>query len=202
MPVTVEHSGSMACLGCSHPLPLTEITSPDGALCPRCQTRQRGRTFPVAFAPVSTEEPANALDGEAVCFHHSTKRAVVPCDQCGRFLCSLCQFTIGQHHLCPSCIAAERSRQTGRWVGRRLNLDSVALSAATVPMLGIWTTIAGGPVAIYLGIRALSQPPGPVPRGRSRAIVAIILGAIQVLAWAALLITIFGTALFRGGRLG
>ncbi len=202
MPAIAEHSGSVACLGCSHPLPLAEVTSAEGALCPRCQVRQRGRVFPAAFAPATTPVAANALNGEAACFHHSTKRAAVPCDQCGRFLCSLCQFSIGLKNLCPGCIAAARARQSGRWVGRRLNLDSVALSTATVPMLGLWTTIAGGPVAVYLGIRALSQVPGPVPRGRSRAIAAIVLGAIQVLAWAALLVTIFGTALFRGGRLG
>ena len=69
-------------------------------------------------------------------------------------------------------------------------------------MLGIWTTIAGAPAAIYLGARALRQPPGPLARGRWRSIAAIVLGTVQLLIWAALLATIFGTALFRGGRLG
>lgn len=202
MPTTLEQSGSVACLGCSHPLPLAEVTSPAGAQCPRCQTRQRGHAFPAAFAPAVTAISGDAMEGEASCFHHPTKLAVAPCDQCGRFLCSLCQFEIGAQNFCPSCIAAQRARQGSRWIGRRLNLDSVALAAATVPMLGVWTTIVGGPVAVYLGIRALSQPPGPVPRGRSRAIAAIVIGTIQVLAWFTLLITIFGTALFRGGRLG
>jgi len=87
-------------------------------------------------------------------------------------------------------------------VARRLNLDSVALATALVPMLGVWTTLVGGPVAIYLGIRALSQEPGPVPRGRWRAILALVLGVLQVVAWILLLVTVFGTVLFRGGRLG
>jgi hypothetical protein len=143
-----------------------------------------------------------ALEGEATCFQHPTKRAAVPCDSCGRFLCTLCQFAIGNQNLCPSCIRMAREKKTERWVSRRLNLDSVALMTATVPMLGVWTTLVGGPVAIYLGIRALSQAPGPIARGRWRPVAAIVLGLLQVVAWIALLVTMFGTLLFRGGRLG
>jgi hypothetical protein len=95
-----------------------------------------------------------------------------------------------------------RRKAAERWVSRRLNLDSVALTTALVPMIGVWTTLVGGPMAIYVGIRALNQRPGPVPRGRWRAWAAIILGVLQVIAWIALFVTFFGTLLFRGGRLG
>ena len=36
------------------------------------------------------DRAASALDGEASCYFHAHKRAAVPCDGCGRFLCSLC----------------------------------------------------------------------------------------------------------------
>ena len=203
MPVTVEHSGAVACLGCRHPLPLTEVTGPHGARCLRCQCLQRGRLFHAAFPPMAAPVPSPmASAGEACCFEHPTKRAAASCDSCGRFLCHLCQFTFGVRNLCPQCIAIARQNNSGPWINRRLNWDTVALATAILPTLGIWTTIAGGPLAIYLGIRALRQAPGPVLRGRSRAIVAITLGSLQVLVWALLLITVFGTALFRGGRLG
>jgi DNA-directed RNA polymerase subunit RPC12/RpoP len=203
MPVTVEHSGTIACLGCGQPLPMAEVTSPEGVRCPRCQARQLGKLFPAAFTPPSISlAPDITESGEASCFQHPTKRVAVPCDSCGRFLCTLCQFSLGNQNLCPSCIAAARKKQSVRWISRRLNLDSVALATATIPMLGIWTTLVGGPVAIYLGIRAFSQAPGPVPRGRWRAIAAIVLGTLQVIGWILLFATILGTALFRGGRLG
>lgn len=203
MPVTVEHSGAIACLGCGYALPLGEVTAGEGARCPGCQSRQFGVSFKKAFEPPAAAPQAPlALAGEATCFHHPTKRAAAPCDSCGRFLCTLCQFAIGNQNLCPSCIRMARERKSERWVSRRLNLDSVALMTALVPMLGVWTTLVGAPVAIYLGVRALSQAPGPVPRGRWRAWAAIVLGVVQVVALIALLVTIFGTLLFRGGRLG
>ena len=44
---------------------------------------------------------ADALlsEGESSCFYHPNKRAVVPCDQCGRFLCTLCRVDFGQRVL-------------------------------------------------------------------------------------------------------
>lgn len=203
MAITVEHSGAVACFSCQFPLPLAEVTSFEGVRCPRCHSLQRGRAFRATFMPpVSEVAPPISTPGEAACYQHTTKRAAVPCDRCGRFLCALCRMTVGAQNLCPSCIAVARRRNSPRWVARRLNLDSVALATALVPMLGVWTTLVGGPVAIYLGIRALSQEPGPVPRGRWRAILALVMGVLQVVAWILLLVTVFGTVLFRGGRLG
>lgn len=192
-----------ACVGCRYPLPLADLTGVEGARCPRCQSRQRARVFRTALQPPAAAAAApEALSGEARCFQHPSKQAAVHCDSCGRFLCTLCQFSLGQRNLCASCIVAARQRQANDWVNRRLNLDTIALTTALAPCLLLWPTLVSGPVAIYLGIRALRQPPGPIPRGRWRAIAAIVLGALQFLAWAALLIAGFGTVLFRGGRLG
>lgn len=203
MVVSVANPTVVACLGCGSSLPSAEVASENGTRCLRCRSLQRGRLFPAAFRPPAVmSAPPIQQANEAACFHHSTKRASVACDHCGRFLCSLCQFAVGAQNLCPACIDLARGETNGRWVARRMNLDTVALATATLPIFGLWTTLVGAPAAIYLGLRALRQAPGPLPRGRWRSIVAIALGAIQVLIWAIFLLTAFGTALFRGGRLG
>ncbi|MBY0506050.1 MAG: DUF4190 domain-containing protein [Bryobacteraceae bacterium] len=203
--MTAPHllTSAVACLGCGQALPLAELSQAEGARCPRCRAQQWGQLFPAAFRPPAKEGAANLLAaGDAACFHHPTKQAVVPCDRCGRFLCSLCRFAVGQQSLCPTCIDLGRREAAGRWVPRRTNLDTVALACATLPLLLVSTSIIGAPIGIYLGLRALRQPAGPLPRGRWRAILAIVLGIVQVLAWLGLLLTLIGTWLFPGGRLG
>ncbi len=203
MVASVDNPTVAACLGCGYALPPSEVADENGTRCPRCRSRQLGKLFPAAFRPPATAAaPPIQEANEAACFHHPTKRASVPCDNCGRFLCPLCQFAVGAQNFCPACIEMARGQANGRWVARRMNLDTIALATATLPILGVWTTLVSGPAAIYLGLRALRQAPGPLPRSRWRSIAAIALGAIQVLIWAILFVTAFGTALFQGGRLG
>ncbi len=202
MSVLVSHSGAVACLGCGYALPLPEVASAAGTRCPRCRARQSGRLFRAAFYPPQDPPTEPASPGEAVCFQHATKRAAVACDHCGRFLCPLCDLTFGQTHSCPDCVVAARRAEDERWIARRLNLDTIALATAILPVLLIWPSLIGGPASIYLGIRALRQPPGPLPRSRVRAYLALAIGAFVVVGWLVLLITAFGTLLYRGGTRG
>ena len=43
-------------------------------------------------------------EGEAACFYHAEKRAVVPCNGCGRFLCAVCDIELQGKHFCPACV--------------------------------------------------------------------------------------------------
>lgn len=124
------------------------------------------------------------MDDQASCFYHSQKRAVIPCDHCGRFLCALCDVEFGGRHLCPACL------ETGKKKGRIVNLDrhrvlydSVALKIAVFPMITVWFTLVTAPIALYLAIRHWKSPTSLVRRTKIRFIFAVALAGLQILAW-------------------
>ena len=115
-------------------------------------------------------EPGEAvlLEGEAGCFFHPQKKAVVHCDGCGRFLCGLCDCELHGKHYCPGCLEA------GRKKGRIQNLENqrtlyggVALSLALLPLIfrGLLTLVTA-PIAIYIAIRYWNAPRSIVSSGR------------------------------------
>jgi hypothetical protein len=137
------------------------------------------------------------VEGEAACFYHATKRAVVPCAECGRFLCALCDVQLHGRHLCPNCLEAGRRKAqfTELETGRTL-LDGAALQVAIVTLLCPLFWFIGavtGPLAIVLAIRSWFRPGSLVPRTRIRAYAAIMLGlggiAICTFIWLSILET-------------
>lgn len=126
--------------------------------------------------------------GGASCFYHSEKRAVVPCDQCGRFLCALCQVEFQGQNWCPRCIQA--SSQKGRLAhldASRALHDNTALALAILPVLLIWPTIITAPVTLYLVVRYWRAPSSILPRTKIRFLVAALLALAQIAAWVGLI---------------
>src|SRR4029453_12242931 len=62
------------------------------APCPACGTLLEVEVFPAFHRSLPAVAAAEAVltDEEASCFFHPEKKAVVPCQACGRFLCLLC----------------------------------------------------------------------------------------------------------------
>jgi hypothetical protein len=121
------------------------------------------------------------MDDEASCFYHPDKRAVIPCDSCGRFLCSLCDIELNNRHICASCL------ETGQEKGKIKNLenhrklhDSIALHLAVLP-------IVTAPVAFYLAIRHWKTPSSVIPRSKIRQILALLISGGQMVGWSALI---------------
>jgi hypothetical protein len=146
--------------------------------------------FPAFFRELKPGKPAQEvlLEGEVTCFFHPRKRAELPCDLCGRFLCALCDLDLDGRHVCPTCL--ETSRRSGTITElehRRFIPAHAALTFALVPIL-IWPiTILTAPVAIYYSVRAFRSPGSLVRSGRFRAAIALALAAVQLLAWVLLL---------------
>jgi hypothetical protein len=121
---------------------------------------------------------------ESTCFYHAEKKAIVPCEGCGRFLCGLCDMEINGKHLCPNCM--ERGVKKGKLVdlqNQRPLYDSIALALATIPLLIFYFTLLTAPAAIYVAIRYWNAPTSILPRGKSRFVIAIILAALQIMGW-------------------
>ena len=182
-------SVAVACPSCQNSLPGVLCNTGAVTHCPACDNAIQVEVFPAFFKAVNTGQKAEMLleEGVSSCFYHELKKAVVPCDACGRFLCALCDLDFNGRHLCPACL------QTGKKKGdlpelenRRTIYDSAALSTALLPLL-IWpVTMATAPLAIYLAIFSFFRPSSLIPRTRVRAWLALAFGLFQVAGWVAI----------------
>src|SRR5688500_6830337 len=94
------------CTKCQFPMDPVGYSSGAFHRCQQCKAPSQVEVFPALLAPPRVGEIAEALqiEGESSCFYHPAKKAVVPCDGCGRFLCALCEIDLGGQKLCSSCI--------------------------------------------------------------------------------------------------
>ena len=124
------------------------LNSPDMIPCPGCGTPTRTLIFPALFresAPGTAGESLTA-DDDASCFYHPGKKAVIPCDVCGRFLCALCDVAFNDQHLCPSCLEkGKQKRKIKNLENHRILYDRLAFYLAIIPMLFIFPSIIIGP---------------------------------------------------------
>lgn len=160
------------------------VRSGDASLCPSCLRGFTATLFPaflrsrtgVAEASVGVEE------GEAHCYEHSTRRAVSSCHRCGRFVCGLCEVTLGDQVWCPSCLQPENAsaKPVAVLETHRTLYDSIALALATWPMLLLYPALLSWPVVLYLVVRYWKRPSSIIPRGKWRLVVASVLAVLQL----------------------
>jgi hypothetical protein len=183
MPLVLEQ---LVCSHCNAPIPV-EDWNREHAFCTACRAPLSALVFPALF---STPDPASSGTavmeaGEAGCFYHPLKRAVVPCDQCGRFLCSLCQVEFLGQNWCPRCIQARSQKgQLSQLDASRTLYDNLALVLATFPVLLIWPTIITAPMTLYLTARYWRAPSSILPRSKIRFYIAVLLAILQIALWA------------------
>lgn len=153
--------------------------------CPGCGAQTELRLFPALFRPPEAVPAAAApLTDESSCFYHAARRAVVPCDGCGRFLCALCDVDFGGRHLCPSCVtSAQRGDKDQALATKRTRYDRMALNLALLSILMWPLSVVFGPVALYLSIRHRRASLSVLGPGRGRLITAGVLGGLITLAW-------------------
>jgi hypothetical protein len=132
---------------------------------------------------------------EATCFYHPQKRASVPCDTCGRFLCALCDVDFNGEHICPNCLQAGKKKGKLKHLdNERVLYDRIALATAILPIITVFATIITAPLAVYLAIRHWNTPVSVVPRWtRLRFVCAIILGLAQITIWVGVFVYNFHT---------
>ncbi len=176
----------VACTRCHAPLPPEALSTPGLATCRTCGSRIRADVFPAllnAPAPARAGEFL-AADGDASCFLHPRKKAEGVCDQCGRFVCALCEIEIAGQRLCPACV--ERGEGKGKLealMNHRVLYDSVALGLAVYPVLVFFVTCVTAPAAIYVAVRHWKSPSSIVGRTRIRHVLAIVLASAQIAGW-------------------
>lgn len=185
-------ASTVTCTKCNTPLS-PEIFAPGPqAPCPACGTPLTGYLFPALSHPTLLSRPPEAVltDMEAGCFFHASKKAVVACEGCGRFLCGLCDLDWQGMHLCSTCL------ETGKRKGRiktlensRLLFDQMALSLAVLPLVPpivilTWVfTCVTAPASIFISLRYWNAPGSLVSRSKIVFILALVLALAQVAAW-------------------
>ena len=202
--VTSVAYGALTCPECGGDLPPQALVPDTEEMCPGCRVPIRGRIFRAWSTPEpqSATTSDRAFEGEAVCFFHPSNRAALPCDSCGRFICSVCDLRIGSRHLCPVCLGNGLGKQKlPEIISKRFLWSLAAFWIGLVPIVGIlmlWPALViTGASAIIVALLGWNRT-GSLVRGRQRwaAVVGILLGLAQ-LGIAFGIFTIFSAARSR-----
>jgi hypothetical protein len=163
------------------------------APCPSCNAALQIEIFPAMFRRAETGRAGEVImmEGEASCFYHPQKKAVLPCEGCGRFLCALCDCEHQSQHLCPSCLEAGRTKGKIKSLeNKRTRYDNMAIALALLPLLIVYFTIITAPMTLYVVLRYWKSPLGLTQRSRIKLAIAAVIASLQIAGWTALLIAI------------
>jgi hypothetical protein len=179
------------CPKCKTPLLEERIfNQPDLTPCPRCGDPLSVEVFPAYFRRNSPSQDGETslIEGESTCFFHIAKKAVTPCQGCGRFLCALCDCDLNGQHYCPVCLEAGKSKgKIKNLENIRMRWDGIALALAVYPVATIifWVfSIITAPIALFIAIRHWNAPRSIFHRTRIRYVLAIVISTLEILAWA------------------
>lgn len=185
-------SFEIQCLACSTPFPVDLAPGFADLQCPRCFTNLEATLFP-AISKTGAGAIPDAVEAEtdASCFFHPRNRAATACDQCGRFLCKLCELDVGGSRLCPDCFnAGVRTRKASKFEGKRTKQDSIALAMALFPVLFWPSLVVTAPATLFWVARNWNRPRSIVPRSRIRFYIAALLAVAEMIGVTLLIVAI------------
>ncbi len=161
--------------------------------CPNCRNPIQVDVFPSFFRPpdIGSSGEKVLFEGEASCFYHTEKKAVVPCDGCGRFLCALCDIELNDQHLCPACLESGKKKgKLKNLENKRVLYDRMALLAATIPLILVWPSLIAAPAALYVSFRYWKEPCSLVRPSKWRFVLASVLALLQIMGWTVFFVAI------------
>lgn len=189
----------LQCPACQAMLLEGMLNQPRWTPCPACGVPLQVEVFPALFRRMAPGQSGEILliEGESACFYHPQKKAVLPCDACGRFLCALCDCELNGQHFCPACL------ETGRTKGKikslqyqRTRYDSIALALAIVPLippiffLFSCFTLITAPASLFVAIFYWNAPRSLVRSLKTGYVAAMVLALLQLAGWGALIVAL------------
>ena len=186
----------VSCPKCQAPLLGNVFNLLELVPCPACGEALQIEVFPALFRRIAPGKEGETVmeETESSCFYHPQKKAVLPCESCGRFLCTLCDCEFNGQHICPSCL------ETGRTKGKikslenqRVLYDNMALFFALCCFVGpaIYFSWILAPLAIFISARHWKSPSSIVHRTKIRFVLAIIIALLEIAFMIAVGYTIF-----------
>lgn len=188
------------CPNCYRPLNHALMNTKDLRPCPNCSSMVQVEVFPALFRRFTPGRAGESVlvEGQSTCFFHPQKKAAVPCESCGRFLCALCDCELRGQHLCPTCL--EMGAKKGKikhLENQRTLYDNIALALVVYPavtVVGLWLAILTAPPALFIAIRHWKASLGIGHRSRVRYVVAIVLALAELVVWCFILKSVFEAA--------
>jgi hypothetical protein len=188
------NSPLVQCSNCNAALLDGVFNQPDFRPCPSCAAPLQIEIFPALFRRAMPGRPGEAIliESEASCFYHPQKKAVLPCDGCGRFVCALCDCEMDGRHYCPTCLEAGRTKgKIKNLQNSRTLYDTIALWLTIFPILVFYLTFITAPMALFIAIKHWNTPTSIVRNNKAGYILAIVLASLQILGWIIALWMIF-----------
>ncbi|MCI5150233.1 MAG: hypothetical protein D3916_12745 [Candidatus Electrothrix sp. MAN1_4] len=174
------------CPICRTPVPpeLCNTDTNTDALCPGCSAPLHCTAYPALVRGHNIAHPEQVeAAGQASCFYHPAKQAVVDCSHCGRFLCALCDLDMGASHICPVCL--ERGKDEQNLIEQKqgyVRYDILVLALAFWPLLLIMPlTVFTAPLTLYLIVKHHKTPISITPVSRWRFPMATFLAMAQII---------------------
>lgn len=165
---------------------------PDLTPCPSCGQLLQIQIFPALFREETTVRPELVVaEGEAGCFYHPQKKAVIVCESCGRFLCALCDVEFDGQHVCPACLASGKDKgKIKKLQNQYTRHDRVALILAILPLVPcFYLTIITAPVTLIYSVRYWNTPVSLLPRRAKLTFsLAMLIASLEILGWTAMFI--------------
>ncbi|MEA3366033.1 MAG: B-box zinc finger protein [Candidatus Hydrogenedentes bacterium] len=186
----------MTCLECGGSLPeLTEVAT-GLRRCPHCGAYYEIATFPALYREPEVGTPAEnvMVEGESTCLYHSTKKATVVCEECGAFLCTLCDIHFEGRHICPKCLTRIQSeRGQSLLQPETTRYDAAAFHLAVWPLLFIFICVpylmlVTAPIVLYLVVRYWNMSRRPDGTPSTMMIEAAVIAGIELLLGLGLLL--------------
>lgn len=162
--------------------------------CPACGKRLLFEIFPAILSAHKKGEKAEAIleSAHASCFHHPDKAASAICDECGIYLCSLCDLEVENRHLCSSCLKKSKEKIKSLKADAVL-YDDIVLAVAAVSTLVFYFAVITAPFVIIYSIMKWKKVNVPYRRwSQLRFSIAIGLGVIQLTAITVIIYLIAG----------
>jgi hypothetical protein len=159
--------------------------------CPSCATPLQVEVYPAMFRERARGSAGELIltEAEASCFYHPRKKAVQPCEECGRFLCALCDCEHQGKHLCPACLESGRTKGKIKSLeNARTRYDNIALALALYPLLIFYLTLITAPMALFVAIRYWKAPRGLAQPSSLGFVVAILVATLELGGWTMLFI--------------
>ena len=174
-------------------VPLDGIDGAGEGVCGSCATALNYVLFPARRRPRPVARAVRSVEGDATCYFHGQNQAAAVCDDCGRYLCVVCEVP-GEdaQRLCPPCVSARRKKIAQR-ADEVVTYDTIARGLAILPML-LWPfTLLTAPAVIGVVIYGWKKPRSLVRPGRGVLVTALVIALLQMAGW-----TFFGLSLWLG----
>ncbi|HTI97262.1 MAG TPA: hypothetical protein VL527_00055 [Dongiaceae bacterium] len=150
--------------------------------CLRCGKLTQVLAFPALDRPASRGSAGELVvtEGEATCFYHPQKRAHVPCDACGRFICAMCDLEVSGQHLCPQCLETGAKKGKIKTLERsRTRWDQIVLSLLALPLLIYFIVPATSLAALVILGWQWKKPGSLVAHTRWRFIICGVIAIME-----------------------